>query len=97
MLHIQPFTAKDFSTRSLSDRIRDFDDLTTLFPNKSKAEAFDKYATPSGPPKNKDYIESAIKAILPNSMSSGNSIYGTPSHFSVQSPDPVRDTPSVPG
>jgi signal transducer and activator of transcription 5B len=93
VLHIQPFTAKDFSTRSLSDRIRDYDDLTILYPNKSKSESFDKYTTPSVAPKNKDYIPSEIKAILPTS--SGSSIYGgTPAHF-MQSPDPSRDTPSV--
>lgn len=94
VLHIQPFTAKDFSTRSLSDRIRDFDDLTILYPNKSKNDAFDRYTTPLGQPKNKDYIQSEIRAILPtsgNTMSYPN----TPQSYNIQSPDPSRDTPSV--
>jgi signal transducer and activator of transcription 5B len=98
VLHIQPFTAKDFSTRSLSDRIRDFDDLTILFPNKGKNESFDKYTTPSGMPKNKDYIPSEIRAILPTSNpnnSSAMSYAGTPAPSFMQSPDPSRDTPSV--
>lgn len=96
VLHIQPFTAKDFSTRSLSDRIRDFDDLTILFPGKSKSEAFDKYTTPSGQPKNKDYIPSEIRAILPTSNNSSNMSYaGTPNPQFMNSPDPSRDTPSV--
>lgn len=97
VLHIQPFTAKDFSTRSLSDRIRDFDDLTILFPNKMKNEAFDKYTTPSGQPKNKDYIPSEIRAILPTSNTNNAMSYpNTPaSSFNMQSPDPSRDTPSV--
>jgi signal transducer and activator of transcription 5B len=94
VLHIQPFTAKDFATRSLSDRIRDFDDLTILYPSKSKAEAFDKYTTPSGQPKNKDYIPSEIRAILSTSNSSNLSYANTPASF-MQSPDPSRDTPSV--
>jgi signal transducer and activator of transcription 5B len=98
VLHIQPFTAKDFSTRSLSDRIRDFDDLTILYPNKLKNEAFDKYTTPSGQPKNKDYIPSEIRAILPTS-NPNNSMFSnpnTPASFqNMQSPDPSRDTPSV--
>ena len=96
VLHIQPFTAKDFSTRSLSDRIRDFDDLTILFPNKVKSEAFDKYTTPSGQPKNKDYIPSEIRAILP--FNNAIMILGyanTPGSFATRSPDPNRDTPSV--
>lgn len=95
-MHIQPFTAKDFATRSLSDRIRDFDDLTILYPNKAKNDAFEKYTTPSGQPKYKDYIPSEIRAIL--STSSNNSSIGyasTPASGFMQSPDPSRDTPSV--
>lgn len=96
VLHIQPFTAKDFSTRSLSDRIRDFDDLTILFPNKAKNEAFDKYTTPTGLPKNKDYIPSEIRAILPLSNPNLSMSYAaTPNSQFMQSPDPSRDTPSV--
>lgn len=95
VLHIQPFTAKDFATRSLSDRIRDFDDLTILFPNKAKNEAFDKYTTPTGQVKNKDYIPSEIRAILSTSNNSQNIGYAnTPASY-MQSPDPSRDTPSV--
>lgn len=95
MLHIQPFTAKDFATRSLSDRIRDFDDLTILFPNKAKNEAFDKYTTPSGQPKNKDYIPSEIRAILSPSNANNIGYANTPASQFMQSPDPSRDTPSV--
>lgn len=95
VLHIQPFTAKDFATRSLSDRIRDFDDLTILFPNKAKNDAFDKYTTPSGQVKNKDYIPSEIRAILSTSNNSSSIGYAnTPASY-MQSPDPSRDTPSV--
>jgi signal transducer and activator of transcription 5B len=96
VLHIQPFTAKDFATRSLSDRIRDFDDLITLFPSKNKSEAFDKYTTPSGQPKNKDYIPSEIRAILSTSNNPNNSMnsYANTPHSFMQSPD-HRDTPSV--
>jgi signal transducer and activator of transcription 5B len=94
-LHIQPFTSKDFSTRSLSDRISDFDDLQILYPNKPKIEAFEKYTTPSNQPKNKDYIPSEIRAILPTSTTSMMSYPNTPQSSYLQSPDPSRDTPSV--
>ncbi|XP_058175910.1 signal transducer and transcription activator isoform X1 [Anopheles ziemanni] len=96
ILHIQPFTAKDFSTRSLSDRIRDFDDLYFLYPNKSKQEAFDRYTTPVGPPRNKNYIASEVRAVLmpgPNNNQM-NSFPNTPS-YNIQSPDASRDTPST--
>jgi signal transducer and activator of transcription 5B len=92
ILHIQPFTAKDFSTRSLSDRIRDFDDLTILYPNKQKSEAFDRYTSPPGQPRNRHYIPSEIRAVLTNS-SGMNSYPGTPQPYQIQSPDPSRDTP----
>jgi len=79
----------------LSDRIRDYEELNILYPNKGKNEAFDKYTTPSGMPKNKDYIPSEIRAILPTAnMNSSASMYaGTPASY--MSPDPSRDTPSV--
>lgn len=95
VLHIQPFTAKDFTTRSLSDRIRDLDELLFLYPNKPKNEVFSKYSPPAAPPKNTDYIQSGIKAILPTHA--GTISYpGTPaSQYNMQSPDPSRDTNSV--
>uniref|UniRef100_A0A336KNR7 Signal transducer and transcription activator n=2 Tax=Culicoides sonorensis TaxID=179676 RepID=A0A336KNR7_CULSO len=95
VLHIQPFTAKDFTTRSLSDRIRDLDELLYLYPNKPKNDVFSKYSPPSAPPKNTDYIVSGIRAVLP--VHPGNMSYpGTPaSQYNLQSPDPSRDTNSV--
>uniref|UniRef100_A0A182W402 Signal transducer and activator of transcription n=1 Tax=Anopheles minimus TaxID=112268 RepID=A0A182W402_9DIPT len=95
ILHIQPFTAKDFSTRSLSDRIRDFDDLFYLYPNKPKHEAFDRYTTPAGPPRNKNYIASEVRAVLMPGPTNNqmNSFPNTPS-YNIQSPDASRDTPS---
>lgn len=97
VLHIQPFTAKDFATRALSDRIRDLDELTTLYPCTAKHEAFDRYSTPAGPPKNKDYIQSGIRAVLPTSSCISSLSYpNTPaSTYGLQSPDPSRDTASV--
>uniref|UniRef100_A0A9I3BWZ5 Signal transducer and activator of transcription n=1 Tax=Anopheles culicifacies TaxID=139723 RepID=A0A9I3BWZ5_9DIPT len=95
ILHIQPFTAKDFSTRSLSDRIRDFVNLFYLYPNKPKHEAFDRYTTPAGPPRNKNYIASEVRAVLMPGPTDNqvNSFPNTPS-YNIQSPDASRDTPS---
>jgi signal transducer and activator of transcription 5B len=98
VLHVQPFTAKDFSTRSLSDRIRDFDDLTILYPNKPKNEAFGKYTIAAGRPKNKDYVQSEIRAVLPTIKANAGvfSNLNTMASFqNMQSLDSSRDSSSV--
>ncbi|XP_058826123.1 signal transducer and transcription activator isoform X1 [Topomyia yanbarensis] len=98
ILHIQPFTAKDFATRSLSDRIRDFEDLFYLYPNKPKNEAFDRYTTPPGQPRNRNYIPSEVRAVLvpgPNNNNAISSYPNTPNSYNhLQSPDASRDTPT---
>ncbi|XP_055616698.1 signal transducer and transcription activator isoform X3 [Toxorhynchites rutilus septentrionalis] len=99
ILHIQPFTAKDFATRSLSDRIRDFEDLFYLYPNKPKNEAFERYTTPPGQPRNRNYIPSEVRAVLmpgpPSSNASISSYPNTPNSYNhLQSPDASRDTPT---
>ncbi|XP_053682004.1 signal transducer and transcription activator isoform X2 [Sabethes cyaneus] len=97
ILHIQPFTAKDFATRSLSDRIRDFEDLFYLYPNKPKNEAFDRYTTPPGQPRNRNYIPSEVRAVLMPSPNNNNPISypNTPNSYNhLQSPDTSRDTPN---
>ncbi|XP_055526067.1 signal transducer and transcription activator isoform X2 [Wyeomyia smithii] len=97
ILHIQPFTAKDFATRSLSDRIRDFEDLFYLYPNKPKNEAFDRYTTPPGQPRNRNYIPSEVRAVLMPSPNNNNPISypNTPNSYNhLQSPDTSRDTPT---
>jgi signal transducer and activator of transcription 5B len=71
-LHISPFTYKDFATRSLSDRISDFENLQILYPATPKIEAFMMYRAPSNQPKNKDYVPSEIRAVLPTSSHGGS-------------------------
>lgn len=43
---LQPFTSKDFTIRSLADRISDLPHLVYLYPNICKTTAFSKYYTP---------------------------------------------------
>lgn len=43
---LQPFTSKDFSIRSLADRISDLQHLVYLYPEIGKQDAFQKYYTP---------------------------------------------------
>ena len=43
---LQPFTSKDFTIRTLADRISDLKHLIYLFPDIPKDQAFGKYYTP---------------------------------------------------
>lgn len=43
---LQPFTSKDFTIRTLADRIADLTHLLYLYPDRPKDEAFNKYYTP---------------------------------------------------
>lgn len=44
--NLMPYTTKDFSIRSLADRISDLNHLLFLFPDRPKDEVFSKYYTP---------------------------------------------------
>lgn len=44
--NLMPFTTKDFSIRSLADRISDLNHLLFLYPNQPKEEVFSRYCTP---------------------------------------------------
>uniref|UniRef100_A0A8C5W697 Signal transducer and activator of transcription n=1 Tax=Leptobrachium leishanense TaxID=445787 RepID=A0A8C5W697_9ANUR len=44
--NLMPFTARDFSVRSLADRLGDLNYLTYVFPDRPKDEVFSKYYTP---------------------------------------------------
>jgi len=44
--NLMPYTTKDFSIRSLADRISDLNHLLYLYPDRPKDEVFSKYYTP---------------------------------------------------
>lgn len=44
--NLMPYTTKDFSIRSLADRISDLNHLLFLYPDRPKDEVFSKYYTP---------------------------------------------------
>ena len=46
MWNLLPYTTKDFSIRSLADRISDLNHLLFLYPDRPKDEVFAKYYTP---------------------------------------------------
>lgn len=44
--NLMPFTSRDFSVRSLADRLGDLNYLIYVFPDRPKDEVFSKYYTP---------------------------------------------------
>lgn len=44
--NLKPFTTRDFSIRSLADRLGDLSYLIYVFPDRPKDEVFAKYYTP---------------------------------------------------
>lgn len=46
MFSLQPWTSKDFTIRSLADRIADLNHLVNLYPDINKDLPFGKYYTP---------------------------------------------------
>ncbi|XP_077185341.1 signal transducer and activator of transcription 6 isoform X2 [Paroedura picta] len=60
--NIQPFTAASLSTHSLAKCVQDVQQIQTLYPNRPKKEAFQKYFIEELPKKNsKEYIGIQIK------------------------------------
>ncbi|XP_022249691.1 signal transducer and activator of transcription 5B-like isoform X2 [Limulus polyphemus] len=102
---LQPFTSRDFTIRSLADRINDLKHLSYLYPDIPKDQAFGKYYTPyteNQPPSSNGYVKPVLVTHIPGwtGMSSGMDSYpGTPqSSFHPQSPDPsYHDSSSMAG
>lgn len=44
--NLMPYTTKDFTIRSLADRISDLNHLLFLYPDRPKDDVFSKYYTP---------------------------------------------------
>ncbi|CAA9998835.1 unnamed protein product [Nesidiocoris tenuis] len=87
---LQPFTSKDFSIRSLADRISDLHHLQSLYPDICKQQAFSKYYTPftdNQSTTNNGYVKPMLVTQIPR-LSGGNSLPPTPQAvFQPQSPE----------
>uniref|UniRef100_A0AAR2J324 Signal transducer and activator of transcription n=1 Tax=Pygocentrus nattereri TaxID=42514 RepID=A0AAR2J324_PYGNA len=63
--NLMPFTTKDFSIRSLADRISDLNHLLFLYPNQPKDEVFSRYCTPPNSKAVGDgYVKPEIKQVV---------------------------------
>lgn len=94
LMHLQPFVSKDLSTRSLADRIRDLEDLVTLYPDRPKDEAFRSYYAPliDTTPLSNGYIRPMLIQTLvtkypKNSASNSTDCANTPNSMSQSSPE----------
>lgn len=97
VIMLQPFSSKDFQIRSLADRIQDLHQLITLYPDIPKDIAFGQYYTPLDQPRsvNHGYVRSTLVTQVPGVGGGLISNPNTPQHSFMQSPDHIRDTPSV--
>uniref|UniRef100_A0A672HKX3 Signal transducer and activator of transcription n=1 Tax=Salarias fasciatus TaxID=181472 RepID=A0A672HKX3_SALFA len=82
--NLMPYTTKDFSIRSLADRISDLNHLLFLYPDRPKDEVFSKYYTPPlCKPKAVDgYVKPQIKQVVPDSCKSPPHLPDIPAHVS---------------
>uniref|UniRef100_A0A667YAA0 Signal transducer and activator of transcription n=1 Tax=Myripristis murdjan TaxID=586833 RepID=A0A667YAA0_9TELE len=67
--NLMPYTTKDFSIRSLADRISDLNHLLYLYPDRPKDEVFSKYYTPPLSKAVDGYVKPQIKQVVPESDS----------------------------
>ncbi|KAK8780495.1 hypothetical protein V5799_018165 [Amblyomma americanum] len=68
VIMIQPFTSRDFTIRSLADRVSDLQQLTYMYPDIPKDQAFGKYYTPltdSQPAISNGYVKPVLVTQIP--------------------------------
>uniref|UniRef100_I3M8F2 Signal transducer and activator of transcription n=1 Tax=Ictidomys tridecemlineatus TaxID=43179 RepID=I3M8F2_ICTTR len=86
--NLKPFTTRDFSIRSLADRLGDLSYLIYVFPDRPKAEVFSKYYTPVVGGKAVDgYVKPQIKQVVPEFVNA-NTDAGTSATYMDQAPSP---------
>uniref|UniRef100_A0A4W6CTL8 Signal transducer and activator of transcription n=1 Tax=Lates calcarifer TaxID=8187 RepID=A0A4W6CTL8_LATCA len=78
--NLMPYTTKDFSIRSLADRISDLNHLLFLYPDRPKDEVFSKYYTPPLSKAVDGYVKPQIKQVVPE--------------FATANPDPTSGNPT---
>uniref|UniRef100_A0A7N6AGS9 Signal transducer and activator of transcription n=1 Tax=Anabas testudineus TaxID=64144 RepID=A0A7N6AGS9_ANATE len=83
--NLLPYTTKDFSIRSLADRISDLNHLLFLYPDRPKDEVFAKYYTPPLSKAVDGYVKPQIKQVVPDA--------GTPT-FMEQTASPSVSHPN---
>ncbi|XP_065283411.1 signal transducer and activator of transcription 5A isoform X1 [Dermacentor albipictus] len=94
VIMIQPFTSRDFTIRSLADRVSDLQQLTFMYPDIPKDQAFGKYYTPvtdTQPAISNGYVKPVLVTQIPGLSGMLNLMDSNPStpqsFFHPHSPD----------
>uniref|UniRef100_A0A674N6Q2 Signal transducer and activator of transcription n=1 Tax=Takifugu rubripes TaxID=31033 RepID=A0A674N6Q2_TAKRU len=89
--NLMPYTTKDFSIRSLADRISDLNHLLFLYPDRPKDEVFSKYYTPPLSKAVDGYVKPQIKQVVPEfATANSDPASGNPTYMDHASPAPVN-------
>ncbi|CAG5912326.1 unnamed protein product [Menidia menidia] len=91
--NLLPYTTKDFSIRSLADRISDLNHLLFLYPDRPKDEVFAKYYTPPLSKAVDGYVKPEIKQVVPEFTSPNPEPSGGASTFMEQTASPSVSHP----
>ncbi|KAL5010871.1 hypothetical protein ScPMuIL_013176 [Solemya velum] len=91
--NLAPFTAKDFTIRSLADRIMDLKDLKFLYPDISKDMAFEKYCNQKDKVSKsiEGYINADLRTIIPGMTSHNASPMSTDNPQTPQPLSPISN------
>uniref|UniRef100_A0A8C4NUH4 Signal transducer and activator of transcription n=1 Tax=Dicentrarchus labrax TaxID=13489 RepID=A0A8C4NUH4_DICLA len=92
--NLLPYTTKDFSIRSLADRISDLNHLLFLYPNRLKDEVFAKYYTPPLSKAVDGYVKPQIKQVVPEFTTPNPEPSGGTSAFMDQTASPSVSHPN---
>uniref|UniRef100_A0A3Q1EW29 SH2 domain-containing protein n=1 Tax=Acanthochromis polyacanthus TaxID=80966 RepID=A0A3Q1EW29_9TELE len=92
--NLLPYTTKDFSIRSLADRISDLNHLLFLYPDRPKDEVFAKYYTPPLSKAVDGYVKPQIKQVVPEFTTPNPEPSGGASTFMDQTASPSVSHPN---
>ncbi|XP_023985945.1 signal transducer and activator of transcription 5A [Physeter macrocephalus] len=87
--NLKPFTTRDFSIRSLADRLGDLSYLIYVFPDRPKDEVFSKYYTPVLAKAVDGYVKPQIKQVVPEFVSASADSAGGSATYMDQAPSPA--------
>uniref|UniRef100_A0A9L0KCT5 Signal transducer and activator of transcription n=1 Tax=Equus asinus TaxID=9793 RepID=A0A9L0KCT5_EQUAS len=87
--NLMPFTTRDFSIRSLADRLGDLNYLIYVFPDRPKDEVYSKYYTPVPSKAVDGYVKPQIKQVVPEFVSASADSAGGSATYMDQAPSPA--------
>uniref|UniRef100_A0A6I8NUJ4 SH2 domain-containing protein n=1 Tax=Ornithorhynchus anatinus TaxID=9258 RepID=A0A6I8NUJ4_ORNAN len=86
--NLMPFTTRDFSIRSLADRLGDLSYLIYVFPDRPKDEVFSKYYTPVLSKTVDGYVKPQIKQVVPEFANASSDSAGGGATYMDQAQSP---------